>query len=143
VFAVLLSGFNSTFSFKHFVPPLFLLQESVAQDAQERGDLALDCLAGRQLAMGPSVQSGLLEMCEACLQSTPRCRLDMVNEHSYQPRGSYGSTMPRTVTLCHPNCVQQKFVPPITDACGYMRLVLKKTEAEIKEFRLQACGGQW
>ena len=34
-----------------------LLQECVAQDAQERGDLALDCLAGRQLAMEPSAIS--------------------------------------------------------------------------------------
>ena len=126
-----------------------LLQECVAQDAQERGDLALDCLPGRQIAMEPSAkhiktdQSGLLEMCEACFRSTPKCRLAMVNEHTYQPRKWCGSTMPRTVTFCLPNCVQQKWVPTIPDACGYMRLVLKCTEAQIAEFRLQASGGQW
>ena len=132
-----------------FHDAIVLLQESVAQDAQERGDLALDCLPGRQIAMEPSAkhiktdQSGLLEMCEACFRSTPKCRLAMVNEHTYQPRKWCGSTMPRTVTFCLPNCVQQKWVPDIPDACGYMRLVLKCTEAQIAEFRLQASGGQW
>ena len=33
------------------------MQECVAQDAQERSNLALDCLAGRQLAMEPSAIS--------------------------------------------------------------------------------------
>ena len=132
-----------------FRTAIVLLQESVAQDAQERGDLALYCLAGHQLAMEPSAkriktdQSGLLEICEACGRSTPKCQLAMVNEHSYQSFKSSGSTMPRTVTNCRLNCVQTKWVPTIPDACGYMRFVLNCAEDEINEFRLQASGGQW
>ena len=75
--------------------------------------------------------------CPQCTWPIPKCRLSLAGH--YKPSGdNNGVDLKRVVTFCDPHCSEKVWLPPITDACGYMRFVLGHTEAEIRKWRSAA-----
>jgi len=56
----------------------------------------------------------------------------------YKPSGEYGVDLKQVVTFCDPHCSEKVWLPPVTDACGYMRFVLGHAEDEIRKWRFEA-----